>query len=64
MFSIVIDMNLMVQQLKSAIAELAKRKGIVGARVLEKVNGHGEVVIALILPHAPSSPPKRDIEEG
>jgi len=42
--------NLLVQQLKASIAELARRKGLVGARVLEKVNRYGEVVIALILP--------------
>ena len=43
-------MTLLVQQLKSAIANLAKAKGIAGARVLDKVNRYGEVVIALILP--------------
>ncbi len=45
-------MNLLVQQLKAAIDELARKKGIVGARVLDKLNQHGEVVIALILPSA------------
>lgn len=43
-------MNLLVQQLKAAIDDLAKRKGLVGARVLDKLNQHGEIVIALILP--------------
>lgn len=43
-------MNLLVQQLKASIAELARNKGLSGARVLEKVNRYGEVVIALILP--------------
>ena len=43
-------MNLLVSQLKIAIAELAKAKGIEGAKALEKVNKYGEVVIALILP--------------
>lgn len=49
-------MNLLVQQLKAAIDELARKKGIVGARVLDKLNQHGEVVIALILPSTPPPP--------
>lgn len=51
-------MNLLVQQLKAAIDELARKKGIVGARVLDKLNQHGEVVIALILPSATPSKPR------
>ncbi len=50
MFRYLRRVNLLVQQLKAAIAELAKRKGLHGARVLEKVNRYGEIVIALILP--------------
>ncbi len=50
-------MNLLVQQLKAAIDELARRKGLRGARVLDKVNRYGEVVIALILPRDPPRPP-------
>jgi hypothetical protein len=45
--------NLLVQQLKAAIDELAKKKGLSGARVLDKVNRYGEIVIALILPRDP-----------
>ena len=48
-------MNLLVQQLKADIDELAKKKGLSGARVLDKVNRHGEIVIALILPRDPPS---------
>ncbi|CAN5333157.1 hypothetical protein BH09MYX1_BH09MYX1_59910 [soil metagenome] len=54
-------MNLLVQQLKAAIDDLARKKGIVGARVLDKRNQHGEVVIALILPRTDSAiPPEGD----
>lgn len=51
-------MNLLVSQLKIAIADLLKNKGIVGARVLDKVNARGEVVIGVILPkpRAPTPP--------
>jgi hypothetical protein len=52
--------SLLVQQLKAAIADLAKTKGIAGARVLDKVNRYGEVVIALILP---SEPRKEETQE-
>lgn len=45
--------NLLVQQLKAAIDDLAKKKGLRGARVLDKVNRYGEIVIALILPRDP-----------
>jgi hypothetical protein len=43
-------MDLLVAALKIAIAEVVKAKGIVGARVLDKVNRYGETVIAVILP--------------
>ena len=42
-------MTLMVRALMQQIADLAKSKGIVG-RVLSKVNAHGELVIALLIP--------------
>jgi hypothetical protein len=48
-------MDLLVNALKLAIAELAKAKGIKGARVLDKLNARGEVVIALILPQRGSA---------
>jgi hypothetical protein len=47
-------MNLLLNQVKHAIAELAKAKGLAHARVDHKVNDRGELVIALILP--PSRP--------
>lgn len=53
-------MNLLVQQLKAAIDELARKKGILGARVLDKLNHHGEIVIALILPAATGRDPEDD----
>ena len=49
-------MNLLVSQLKIAIADLLKNKGIAGARVLDKVNARGEIVIGIILPK-PGVPP-------
>jgi hypothetical protein len=39
----------MVRALMQEIEDLAKSKGIVG-RVLSKVNVHGELVIALLIP--------------
>lgn len=42
--------NLLVNSLKAAIAELAKKKGLTRARVLDKVNAYGELVIALVIP--------------
>jgi hypothetical protein len=47
-------MNLLVNQLKHALADLAKAKGLPNARVLDKVNARGELVIAIIVP--PSRP--------
>jgi hypothetical protein len=57
--SILPVVNLLVQQLKAAIDELARKKGIVGARVLDKLNQHGEIVIALILPSPTTKPDDR-----
>jgi len=52
-------MDLLVVQLKAAIRRLLDAKGI-RARVLEKVNRYGEVVIGIILEKPPSTevPPK------
>jgi hypothetical protein len=41
---------MLVRMLKAAIVDLLKAKGVDGARVLDKVNARGEVVIAVILP--------------
>ncbi len=57
------SMNLLVNALKSQIAELARAKGVSRPRVLDKVNARGEIVIALILPNEASGPevrPSRD----
>ena len=47
-------MNLFVNQLKGELADLAKAKGLETARVLDKVNARGELVVAIIIP--PSRP--------
>jgi hypothetical protein len=47
-------MNLLVNAIKLALADLAKEKGLKNARVLDKVNQRGELVIAIIIP--PSRP--------
>jgi hypothetical protein len=47
-------MNLLVNALKNSLADLAKAKGLEHARVLEKVNARGELVVAIIVP--PSRP--------
>jgi len=47
-------MNLLLDHVKNAISDLAQAKGIKGARVLDKVNRRGDLVIALIIP--PSRP--------
>ena len=47
-------MNLLVNQVKNAMADLAKAKGLTTARVDQKTNAKGELVIALIIP--PSRP--------
>jgi hypothetical protein len=50
--------DLLVNQLKIAIRELLQRKGV-NARVLDKVNARGQVVIGVILegPSAASEEP-------
>ena len=54
-------MDLLVVQLKAAIRRLLESKGV-RARVLDKVNRYGEVVIGIILerpappPHVPHVP--------
>jgi hypothetical protein len=48
--------DLLVVQLKAAIRRLLDNKGV-RARVLDKVNRHGEVVIGVILERPP--PPRR-----
>lgn len=53
-------MDLLVGQLKNAIRRLLEEKGI-RARVLDKVNRYGEVVIGIILERpGSSSMPTRD----
>jgi hypothetical protein len=47
-------MNLLVNTLKLALAQVAKAKGLKDARIVHKVNERGEMVIAIILP--PSRP--------
>ena len=58
-------MDLLVTQLKAAIRRLLDSKGV-RARVLDKVNRYGEVVIGVILekPVAPAHPalPGADVE--
>lgn len=41
-------MNLAVSQLKTAIRELLRERGLEGS-VVDKVNNHGELVIAVVL---------------
>lgn len=41
-------MNLAVAQLKNAIRDLLKERGIEGS-VTDKVNAHGELIVAVIL---------------
>ena len=47
-------MDLLVVQLKAAIRRLLEEKGV-RARVLEKVNRYGEVVIGVILDRSPGT---------
>ncbi len=54
------NMDLLVVQLKAAIRRLLDEKGV-RARVLDKVNRYGEVVIGVILERVP--PPKREQDE-
>jgi hypothetical protein len=46
----VFRMNLTVRALMHQIEELAHEKGFERARVLSKVNRHGELVIGLLIP--------------
>lgn len=48
------SMNLLVNALKLALSDVAKAKGLEKARVLNKVNARGELVVAIIVP--PSRP--------
>jgi hypothetical protein len=43
-------MNLVVRALMQQIEELAHARGFERARVLSKVNRHGELVIGLLIP--------------
>jgi hypothetical protein len=43
-------MNLLVHAIMAQIGAIAVAKGFEGARVLSKVNRHGELVIALLIP--------------
>jgi hypothetical protein len=43
-------MNLMIRALMSQIEDLARARGFERARVLHKVNRHGELVIGLLIP--------------
>lgn len=52
-------MDLLVVQLKAAIRRLLDEKGV-RARVLDKVNRYGEVVIGVILERPPPSAPPQD----
>ena len=47
-------MNLLINSLKNALADLAKAKGLTKARVDYKTNKRGELVVAIIIP--PSRP--------
>lgn len=49
-------MDLLVVQLKAAIRKLLELKGV-RARVLDKVNRYGEVVIGIILERPPGTVP-------
>jgi hypothetical protein len=42
-------MNLLVKSLMSQIGEVARAKGFEHARVLSKVNKHGELVVAILI---------------
>jgi hypothetical protein len=55
-FSIFWAVDLLVTQLKAAIRRILETKGV-RARVLDKVNRYGEVVIGVIL-ERPAAPPR------
>jgi hypothetical protein len=54
-------MDLLVVQLKAAIRRLLDAKGV-RARVLDRVNRFGEVVIGVILEKTPREPPRAEAE--
>lgn len=53
-------MDLLVGQLKNAIRRLLEQKGV-RARVLDKVNRYGEIVIGIII-ERPGTPPNESPE--
>jgi hypothetical protein len=57
-------MNLLVAMLKNALHDLLKAKGIKGARVLDKENSRGEIVVAIVLPKNDSSIPQAPGDNG
>jgi hypothetical protein len=59
-------MKLLVNALKNAIDDLAKKKGLENYRVAYKVNTRGEIVIALILPaeRDPIPPTREEIKRS
>lgn len=56
-------MDLLVVQLKAAIRKLLELKGV-RARVLDKVNRYGEVVIGVILERPPGTVPPGNAPPG
>jgi hypothetical protein len=60
-------MNLTVRALMHQIEDLARARGFEAARVLSKVNRHGELVIGLVIPPRTldewGGPPKQSREE-
>jgi hypothetical protein len=56
-------MDLLVVQLKAAIRRLLDQKGV-RARVLDKVNRYGEVVIGVILDRPPGMAPLERRDPG
>lgn len=56
-------MDLLVVQLKAAIRKLLELKGV-RARVLDKVNRYGEVVIGVILERPPGTVPPGNVPLG
>jgi hypothetical protein len=50
--------------LKNALHDLLKAKGIKGARVLDKENSRGEIVVAIVLPKNDSSIPQAPGDNG
>lgn len=56
-------MDLLVIQLKAAIRRILETKGV-RARVLDKVNRHGEVVIGVILERPSPAPRAFGVSDG